>query len=98
MQTRRFRQKPMQANDLQSVIGGLFPESLPAIAADFGDPRRQREGGDFDSLVADFGNEPALPLPVPVFEQLLTDGEFHVLAVPVRADGIADVRPRIPRS
>src|SRR5437868_3991133 len=67
----------MQADDRETMIRRLLFQLAAALGRHVRNPRRERERCDLDAGVARLSDEPALPLPVPVLEQFLTDGEFH---------------------
>jgi len=77
VQSRRFRQQPVQSDDLQPMRFGHGTQFTPPVQADVGDSWRQREGGDLDSLVAGLSDELALSFPAPVLKQFLADRELH---------------------
>src|SRR5262249_10385280 len=83
----------MQTADGESVRFGCLANFFAARRRHVGDASGQREGCQFDPVVADFFHEAALTFPVPTFEEFLADGEFHARSP--SACGPAAVRERL---
>src|SRR6266542_2144666 len=83
----------MEADDLDSRVGGLLAKQRAALMRDVGDARRQGEGGDLEPVVANLLREATHFVERPPLEELVADRESHPAILYLRVSSrVSDTR------
>ena len=81
-------QHPVNARDDESGVFGQLPDFTPSPGGNIGDERRQREGCDFNPLIAGLRDERKRCLQRPLLEDLVADGPVHSSTIGGSSRGI----------